>query len=271
MGLPQELVDHILDLLRYDLRALKACTLTCKAMFASTRRVIHATLHLNPRNNQRILTRGEKTRYQGEDCHDVVLRFLSFMGERGLLRYVRHVNIRVYLGTFTPDTLLPHIHYFRSLDRVHTLTINRHDTILWAPLHERFFLHFYSTLTSLTLRRPFGHYRLALQFALQFPNLENLSLEWMESQQIEPGVVIPIVDKFPPLRGNLRLVGLDDKIHWPVDLAEDIRNKVNFRSVELEDSFENYAQHILEACAGTIEHLTLVPRGTGTCRMSVNH
>ena len=58
MGLPQELVDHIVDTLHEDLPALKACSLTCKAMFASTRHLIHQTLCLTPRNNERVLTRG---------------------------------------------------------------------------------------------------------------------------------------------------------------------------------------------------------------------
>jgi hypothetical protein len=265
MGLPQELVDYIMDILYSDLHTLKACSLTCKSMFVSTRHLIHQTLHLTPRNNQSILTREEKPRYQGQDYHDVELRFLSFMGERGLLRYVQYLHIRMFLGTFTPDTLLPHIHHFQSLDRVHTITIDHYDTVKWATHHDTCFVHFYPTLTTLTLRRPLGHYRLVLQFALQFPNLDNLSLEWMEGKHTQSGVAVPaIVGQFPPLCGNLRLAGLDDgAIHWPINFAHDIRNKVNFRSVELEGSLGDNAQYILNACAGTIENLTLVPRGFG--------
>ena len=64
MGLPQELVDHIMDMLYVDLQALKACSLTCKAMFSSTRHLIHQTLCLNVRNNNSILTREEKDKHR---------------------------------------------------------------------------------------------------------------------------------------------------------------------------------------------------------------
>ena len=43
MILPTELVDYIMDILRDDLRALKACSLTCWAMFASTRHLIDSS------------------------------------------------------------------------------------------------------------------------------------------------------------------------------------------------------------------------------------
>lgn len=36
MGLPQQLVEYIMEVLRDDLQTLKACSLTCKPMFAST-------------------------------------------------------------------------------------------------------------------------------------------------------------------------------------------------------------------------------------------
>ena len=44
MGIPQDLVDYVMDILRDDSEALKACSLTCRSTFASTRRLIHETL-----------------------------------------------------------------------------------------------------------------------------------------------------------------------------------------------------------------------------------
>ena len=55
MGLPQEIVDRMVDILRDDLQALKACSLTCKAMFASARYLIHRVLYLTVQNNQSVL------------------------------------------------------------------------------------------------------------------------------------------------------------------------------------------------------------------------
>ncbi|KAF9645151.1 hypothetical protein BDM02DRAFT_3189966 [Thelephora ganbajun] len=156
-----------------------------------------------------VLTREEKSRYPRQDYHDVELRFLSYTGERGLLRYTRQVH--VHMGhTFTPGILLPHLSHFRSLDRVHSLTIEAYDAVTWANYSKPFFVHFYPTLTSLTLHRPLNHYRYVLQFALQFPNLENLTIEWLENHEwIQPDMEIPaIVDKPPPLRGHLRLADI---------------------------------------------------------------
>lgn len=267
MGLPQELVDYIVEMLYDDIRALKACSLTCKAMFASARHLVHQTLYLTPKNNQSVLTQ-EESHYQGQDRLDVELRFLSYMGEQDFLRYTRQVHIQGF-DPFAPGTLLPHLHHFQSLDRVHALTIDRYDTYPWATHYKSCFIHFYPTLTTLTLRRPFGHHRLVLQFALQFPNLENLCLEWPKNDEVPPSVFVPsIFDQLPPLRGHLRLVGLGGALRWPAGFVHELQNGINFRSVEIEESSADYTQDILNACADTIESLTLVPRGFGACRPS---
>jgi hypothetical protein len=167
---------------------------------------------------------------------------------------------------FTPDIILPHLHRFQSLDRVHTLIIERYHAPLWANHYKTCFAHLYPTLTSLTLRRPFGHYRLLLQFALQFPHLENLSLDFLEAERaVTPGLVVPtVVDQSSPLRGCLRLAGYGTAIQLPSDFTREFPKGIKFRSVELEDFLGNHAQHTLEACADTLESLTIVPLATGT-------
>jgi hypothetical protein len=271
MGLPQELVDDIIDMLRDDFATLKACSLTCKAMFASTRHLIHRTLYLTPQNNENVLTRGEKKglcKQWGYHGHE--LWFLSHVGERGILRYARHVYVRVP-QTFAPDNLIPYLHRFQSLDQAHTVTIERFDASLWELHYKSFFVHFYPALTSLSLLCPLGHYRSVLQFALQFPNLDNLSIEGLKGEWSPPGWTAPTIDQFPPLRGRLRLASVENALRWPVDFANDIRDKVNFRSIELEaEIFGGNAQRVLNACAGVVEDLILEPREStaGTCRFS---
>ena len=266
MGIPQELVDHTMEMLHDDLRALKACSLTCKAMFASTRHLIHQTLRLTRWNNQSVLTLHEKFRYLRWDYHDVELRFLSFMGERGFLQYPRRVYIRMAC-LFTPDILIPHLDHFQSLDQVHSLTIDSYDGVLWRKYHSTCFAHFYLTLTSLTLHRPINHYRFILQFALQFPNLQNLCIEHPEDSERIPDLVIPlIVDKSPPLRGHLRLVGIGSE-DWFTEFANDLPNGINFQSVELRGVFWDHSQRILTACGGTLEDLIVVPRRQCTHRI----
>ena len=277
MGLPQELVDHIVDTLHEDLPALKACSLTCKAMFASTRHLIHQTLCLTPRNNERVLTREEeeKLRRLKQGYQDVQLRFLSYAGERGLLQYTRKIyisrcfhRVAIPAGAFTPDTLLPHIHHFRSLDRVHAIAVEWYDAEMWEGHFERYFAHFYPTLTSLTLRLPFGHYQSILQFALQFPNLENLSLEWPygEGRSTRAPAAPTVVDRASLIRGRLRLANIDDAPRsWsPMEFAHELRNGFNFRSVELDGTSGSRGQRVLNAYADTIQDLTVISSQLGT-------
>jgi len=263
MGLPQELVDHIMERLHDDLRALKACSLTCKSMFASTRHLIHQTLYLTLRNN-----RGVPTHHPGRGHSDTELRFLSFMGKRGFLQYTRQVHF--HMGhVFAPDFLLPHLGQLQSLDRVHSFTIEACDALLWQSHHDTIFTHFYPTLTSLTLHRPLSHYRYVLQFALQFPNLQNLCIEHPAgSEWIRPGLITPAtIDVPPPLRGHFRLVGVG-VVRWPTKFSYELPSGINFRSVELQGVPRNQGQKIVRACAGTLEDLAIMLCGDGTHRVS---
>ena len=256
MGLPQDLVDYIMDMLRGDTQALAACSLTCRAMFASTRPLIHRKLWLTPRLPNRSLN------YQ-----DAEIRDLSSMAERDLFRYTREVHVRRF-PWFVPDLLLPQLRHLQSLNRVHTLIIEWCHISTWTSHFKACYVHFYPALTSLVLLHPYGHYRLILQFALQFPNLEDLSIEWRR-HPTPRGQVVPTsspIDQSPPLRGHLRLAGADTVVEWPVDFAHELPNGMNFRSVELEYFYHEKAQHIIDKCAHTLESLTIAPHGDGTHR-----
>ncbi|KAF9781828.1 hypothetical protein BJ322DRAFT_1078640 [Thelephora terrestris] len=246
-------------------------------MFASTRHLIYQTLCLTPRNNDRILTPVERKRLDRLELgyQDVQLRLLSYMGERGLLQYTRKVYIYTpepghirNTGAFTPDTLLPHIHHFRSLDHVHAMSIEHYSVDVWKHYHERCFAHFYPTLTSLTLRRPFGQSQSVLQFALRFPNLENLCLEWPggDDDGVRHNPLAPaaptIVDQPSLARGHLRLVNFDE-VWWPMDFVLGLRNRLKFRSVELDRSSWKHGQYVLNACADTIQDLAILSGSGG--------
>ena len=265
MGLPQELVDHITNMLYDDLPSLQACSLTCKAMFASTRHLIHQTLCLTPRNNGGILTGQEKSSFRRPHSHGAEIRFLSYMSEHNFLQYTRQVHIRGF-PVFNPDILLPHLCRLKSLDRVHTLTIEHYYTPSWQHLPRICFDHFHPTLTSLTLTRPFGHYRALLRFALQFPRLENLGFEWLKHDKWTPRDLIapPTVDQFPPLHGHLRLAFERNAI-WPRELIRGIQHGIGFRSLELESEyFWDQGLHFMNAYSQSLEDLTIETHGSGT-------
>ena len=260
MGLPQEVVDRIMNILQDDKKDLKACSLTCKAMFASTRHLIHQTLHITKETDQMILTPKEKKQDRRRGTNAVELRYVSFMAERDLLKYTRHVN--VHMGfMFSPGILAmgSHVQHLQSLDRVHTLTIHSFDAWLWPPMYNASLTQFYSTLTTLALYSPTGCYRLMLQFALQFPNLENLTLESLRTHTPPDLSKTLIVTQSPPLCGHLRCADIGPNVPgWLVrQFAFDLPNGINFRSIEFQDVHWEHGQHVLNGCASSLERFTL--------------
>ena len=262
MGLPQEAVDRIMDILQDDRRTLKACSLTCKAMFASTRHLIHQTLHL-----KWAITPAEKVRYLRGGPPGRDLRFLSLMGERGLFKYARRLDIRAG-SEFPPYVLEPRFHeHFRSLDGIHTLTIRPYDARSLGPEYDACFTQFYPTLTTLSIQFHIGNHRFVMRFVVQFPNLENLTLEYLGAQTWIPSEHSgPLaVSKPPPLRGHLRCAGLGPR-RIPLlatELAFDLQSGINFRSVEFKDVHWERGQQILDGCAGTLEEFTVHIAGDG--------
>ena len=259
MGLPQELVDHVMIILCNDNPALKACSLTCRAMFASARPLLHRSLLLSEQNALRVLTREERRRYERGD-RDVTFLRISHLDERGLVQYVRTVHIP-YLGS--RGALLRHLHRFQLLNQVRTLIIDYICPGQWVNHHSTGFAHFYPTLTSLTLTYPRNREWL-LNFALWFPNLENLYLVAPRVCQelVVAGTAAP--ERTPPLRGCLSLVNSYGPYSISDQSAGSFReppkgfNVFNFRSVELYDDFlGDQAQRVLNACARTLETLTI--------------
>ena len=266
MGLPQEVVERILGMLQSDKRALEACSLTCKAMFTSSRHLIHQTLYITRENNRRILTPEESKHVsqmgypRWSDHPGLELRFLSFMGERDLLKYTRRLKLSIGNEEFSPTALEPHLQHFRSLDRVHTLVIHSYHAPLWHNIHDTYFTQFYSTMTTLTLHHPVGHYRSLLLFALQFPNLENITFERLQhSIWMLPGMLVPpVVTGYPPLRGHLRYSVVDaSQPEWTKEFAFGPPGGINFRSIELQDVYWRHGQWLLDGCANSLEELTV--------------
>ena len=268
MGLPQEIVDLIMDMLYDNIRALKVCSLTCKAMFASTRHLIHQRLHLPMLENVLLPSQAMKLRSNRRRPPDDELRLLSHMAKRGLLQYTKRIHIRLAAYSRMRATP-PHLHHLQPLIQAHTISILGYHATAWENRCKACFTQYYPSVTSLKLAYPSGTHQLLLRFALQFPMLQNLSLEWLTYVQTEPNSVVPAtVNQCPPLRGHLRLAGDDTVAKWPVGLVHEIPNGMNFRSVELRAFFGGDAQHILSACAHTLQSLTIVLRETGTDQFS---
>jgi hypothetical protein len=77
-----------------------------------------------------------------------------------------------------------------------------------------------------------------------------------------------VYDRPPPLRGHLRLVGGESIVPCSMELVYELRNRINFRSVEFEELYGSHPQHILNGCARALEHLTIILRECGTYQLS---
>jgi len=164
------------------------------------------------------------------------------------------VALFIQTGLASGQTLVGTTSVFHSDHQA--ITIERFDCNVWASRCECYFAHFYPTLTSRTLRYPRG-YRRVFKFALQFPNLENLSLEWMDGN-VGRGLAAPAIGDQPSLpRGHLRLAHVGGADWEWVNLDRELRNGFNFRSLELEDSFGDHGQDLLNARADTTQCLAL--------------
>ena len=269
IDLPQELIDCIMDMLHDDLPTLKACSLTCRSMFASTRHLIHRTLYLKLKNALGVSPLHEGSTDRSLPLNEELLRYLSFMDEHDLLQFVRRVYILVP-DVFVPEMLQPYRQHLQSLNRVQILTIEHLDTSARTfTCYKTCFVHFYPTLTSLALRSPSHHYRLLVKFILQFPNLENLSLERIAMPGVPDSTDPIIVDQPPPFCGHLRLVDRETVAPWLMTFVREVPSGMNFRSVDLRASFWEDSQHILDPCSCTLEYLTLGPHPPdGTCPLS---
>ena len=254
---PQGLVDRVVDFV-HDHQTLRACSLTCKALLYSTRRFIHSKLYMTPRA-RKFFPQERTLSHMIWNRNSAPLYFLSYMHKRGLLQYVQRVYICLP-RTFTPENLLPHLHHFQTLNRVHTLTIKHYDAFRWAKHYRACFAHFYPTLTSLSLWYPSGHFPSLFQFALQFPNLEYLSMCLKNEERIPT-----IHGQSPPPDQHFRLSCVYPVEQCPADLSNEQQNKMTFRSVELERPSRSHARQILDACADTLENLTIVHHELGVC------
>ena len=85
-----------------------------------------------------------------------------------------------------------------------------------------------------------------------------------------PNPTVPIAfEQSPPLRGHLRLAGHSSTSQELVDFTRELSNGLNFRSIELQALFGVRIQHILDACADTLEDLTIVPISSGKYLLSL--
>ena len=262
MGLPRDIIEEIIQLHRGDLGTLRACALTCRALFSAVRGLIHERLTLSPwrsrpprklkdRIKEKVLP-GWKPR---TDWCEVHLRHLSTGGKRGLLDYVREICIGVD-HSFTPESLEVYLPHFHSFNQVHTLRIWGFNLAKFLPNFERYFGQFVSTLRSLHLPFVKGDTHEILEFICKFPHLDDLSLTLPSARSVDAPLKLS-VERRPPLKGTLILRGSGMA---PARFLLKIPGGLHFRLIDVDAVWEAELNEILAACSSSLETLSIRPR-----------
>ena len=258
--IPQEVVNHIIFMLGRDLKSLKACSLTCKALFLSARPFVHKKIYLTSELNWEMLTLPERQRYIREDRQGLVLKTLSGAAAHGLLQFCRHLFIHLN-QSFTPTNLQPFNDLFQRFDRVQDLSIYHLHTRCFLEQFDTFFTNFVPTLHSLHLDMPTGDGQDILNFVCRFPHLDDLTLK-MPSEPSHPlgaweSASPSIAKKIPPFRGRLRLDGIYGRHHHMLRQLISLPGKRRFRFIDFQGCPAEVEQPIIDALSGTMETLSI--------------
>ena len=257
--LPQEVVDHIMFMLGDNLESLKACSLTCKAMFVAARRLIHRKIFLTWEQNWDVLTLRERQRYVRGERRGLTIKMISTTTARGLLPHGRHLFID-FREDFTPANLQPFNDHFQRYERIQDLTIFWFHPGDFLEQFDTFFANFVPTLRSLHLKTPKGNTRDILDFVCRFPHLDNLTIgtvhEYSPNLTTWETAPLPVVKKVPSFRGRLKLYGIYGRHHNLLQQLISLPGKRRFRFIHFWGYPAEMGQHIVDACGDTIETLS---------------
>jgi len=243
--LPYEIVEMIVSHLK-DIKALKACSLTCHSWHTAAVPHIYHILIL-------------KERTPGDARNK--LNLLSGLHGLGLTPHVKEIRVRECFSThwFVPEAFSPlDLGYFSALANVHTLKLEELEIHRFVPGIEHYFGHFSQTLRSITLYDPRCTPRQLSHFLSLFPNLDDIEI-WYISTHI-PHTIIPDTElvpfSAPKLRGQLTLCDFRCPETW-TDLITSCGG-LRFRHMDLR-RVTGCASVLLGACAETLETLRFYP------------
>ena len=246
--LPQELVDEILTYLMDDFLSLVSCSYSSKALFCSTRPLIHRTL---------CLSTGISTDRHRSSPRNLAQFNKFLLAKRSqVLQYTTHLIIR--LGSdFVPENLRPHLRYFRTMRGITSLEIDLPDARHFLSSFDECFGRIAPTLRSLILIGGRDPVENLSHFVPRFPLLQDLDLAavtFAGRRSYQP-FAPPDVTTPPPLDGTLGF-----RITYPtISFIRSITNipgGIHFRSVEMEKVRTAPLQAILDACSNTLESIT---------------
>jgi len=264
LSLPDDIFCEVFNLL--DAKALRSCSLTCKALSYLTKPILHRTLHLicPPAVWLRPKVPGRWHELEG----------LPILGERGLLQHTRHISITLVHNPLFPHDFDPHIRHLRTLTNLRSLKARSLDTPSFIPKMEEYFGTFLRSLQSLELAFPRGDTEQIFCFICQFWNLRNLKIRSFAGRANSVHNDSPRFDTetSPPLDGTLDLeLGMDvGPGSGSTDAQLILKNLVTlpsglkFRTLKLSKCTGSNLQPLVDACAPALECMEFTGQWSGT-------
>lgn len=228
--------------LMYDMRSLRACSLTCYSWYIVAAPRLHHTL----------VVRAGSYYYQKFRWPEAIF----YKHRLGLLPLVRKLRIEKQAALWGPVDEVPPkmfscftLHKLSGFTNIQELAIDYLAIPKFIQKPRRYFRYFLPTIRSLSLRKPYGSHWQIVSFIGLFRNLEDLNLIfWHEGTRELKDVPAPAPPFVPPLRGRLTMVFSSAQLP---EAMINVFGGVRFRSMELFDV--GGMRLLLDACADTLE------------------
>jgi len=236
-----------------DLRALKACSLTCRSWYIVAAPYIHHTL---------ILKGGAK---------HVGLRSLSGLCGRGLIPFVQEIQVVQPHGAdiwFVPRAFgRRSLLGFSAFTNVHTLRLQRLEIYRFIQHVKRYFEQFSPTLRSIVLSNPRCTPRQLSHFLSLFSNLDDIKI-WGLSANVPNMAALDakLIPFSAPKFGGRLVLGVFGWVETWTHLIDSCGG-LRFRHMELCTSVSS-TPALLEACAQTLETLRFYVTDCSQCKSS---
>ena len=251
--LPHEVVEMIIAHLICDLRALKACSLTCLSWYIAAVPHLHHTITFREKIIFITQTR---------------LRPLSKLHGLGIIPLVREVRVLCSLDerpwfksrAFSRQDL----RYFSAFANVQKLRLEKVDISSFIPKVGRYFGQFSATLRSITLIAPCCYTPRELSYFLSlFSNLDDIEIRYLFSPSLLPNPPIPDTElvpiSAPKLRGQLVAGWFCEVETWSALITW--CGGLRFHSMTLYE-VADCAPLLLDACSETLETLRFFAEGS---------
>ena len=250
-GLPQATVDEILGYLEDDPQTIRACSLTCKALFRSSRPIVHQRLCVVGLEECRVVDK-----CGGEAVSLVRSHTLSMAIECGLARHVRELTINLGTG-FGPVDLQPFLPQFEKFSRLTSLTLHRFEPPPFLSTFDQHFGHLAQQIQSFQFIHPSGRPEGMLHFISRFPNLDNLGFRSFPQRGPTPSEEydVPPLRHPPALRGTLRVADVTSGGSDFLECLARLPSGLRFRSIEFDRCRGIDPGVIIRECSSTVQHL----------------